>query len=79
MATVTINSWIIARSDKHPITNPNGHAILKWWVFIEASFGLNVFSVCNFGQFGFSNGNYLLFFVHMVSRTPGEIQNQICS
>ena len=30
---------------------------------------------CIFGQFGFSNGNYLLFcFVHMVSRTPGEIK-----
>ena len=30
---------------------------------------------CIFGQFGFSNGNYLLFFfgVHMVSSTPGEI------
>jgi hypothetical protein len=49
----------IGRSDKHPMTNPNGHAILKWRLFIEASFGLNVFSVCNFGQFGFSKGNYL--------------------
>jgi hypothetical protein len=62
------------------MTNPNGHAMLKWRLFIEASVGLNFFSVCNFGQFGFSKGNYLLFFVHdMMSRTPEEIQNQICS
>jgi hypothetical protein len=49
------------------ITNPNGHAILKWRLFIEASFGLNVFSVCNFGQFGFSKGNYLLFLIALSS------------
>jgi len=27
-----------------------------------------------FIKFGFSEGNYVLFFLHMVSRTSGEVQ-----